>query len=223
VVSESSTPRRPVLTLDDLATPLSRRPERLHALTAAELSTAFSQGLDLAEGKQAGHAQRVCYIASMLGEALGLDAEQRSAVFFGALLHDAGVTQAASDICRQAGVDEDAIFGPSPLKTPEQLRAELPFADMRAVNDAVHQHALLGAEIVQALDLPAEAAQAVAAHHERWDGQASPASLARCSRAGASPTPSASMRVRRLTRRSSRGCSTWRRATSSGLGCTPRT
>ena len=54
-----STSQRPILTLDDLALPLSRRPERLWALTSSELAVAFSQALDLAEGKSVGHAQRV--------------------------------------------------------------------------------------------------------------------------------------------------------------------
>ena len=76
-VVTDNTPRRPVLTLDDLAQPMTRRPERLHALTAADLSIAFSLGLDLAEGKPIGHAQRVCYIATMLADALEVDPQTR--------------------------------------------------------------------------------------------------------------------------------------------------
>lgn len=170
MVSELTPPRRPVLSLDDLAAPLTRRPERVHALTAADLAVAFSQGLDLAEGKPAGHAQRVCYIATTLADALGVDPAQRAGVYFGALLHDIGVTVAAADICRSAGVDEEAIFGPSPLRSPEQLRGELPFADVQAVLDAVHMHCVEGATTVRALDLPEEVAEAVLGHHERWDG-----------------------------------------------------
>ena len=178
MVSESTPPRRPVLTLDDLATPLTRRPERLHALTASELAIAFSQALDLAEGKAVGHAQRVAYIASMLAEALDLTPPQRAGVFFGALLHDAGVTLAASDVCRLAGLDEDAIFGPSPLRSPDELRGEVALADLTSVIEAAHQHCTLGAETVRALDLPDEVVTAVEAHHERWDGRGFPAGTA---------------------------------------------
>ncbi len=170
MVSESSPPGRPVLTLDALARPVSRRPERLNALSASELAIAFSQGLDLAEGKAAGHAQRVCYVATLLAEALNLAPQQRNAVYFGALLHDVGVTLAASDICRIAGIDEDVIFGQSPLKSAEELRADLTFADLSAVADAVHQHCILGAQAVRALDFGEDIAAAVVAHHERWDG-----------------------------------------------------
>jgi len=173
VVRDSSNPRRPVLTLDDLAMPASRRPERLHALTAAELAIALSQGLDLAEGKPVGHAQRVCYIATSLADRMDVDAGERAGAYFGALLHDVGVTLAASDICRVAGVDEETIFGPMPLRAQE-ARGPFAFADQHDVADAVHQHCILGAETVRALDLPEEAAAAVLGHHERWDGQGFP-------------------------------------------------
>jgi len=159
-----------VLSLDDLAAPLTRRPERVHALTAADLAIAFSQGLDLAEGKPVGHAQRVCYIATTLADALDLEPAQRAGVYFGALLHDIGVTAAAADICRTAGIDEEAIFGPSPLRSPDQLRGELPFADVQSMLDAVHMHCVEGAMTIRSLDLPEEVAEAVLGHHERWDG-----------------------------------------------------
>lgn len=177
MVSEVTPPRRPVLSLDDLATPLTRRPERAHALTAADLAIALSQGLDLAEGKEPGHAQRVCYIATMLADAMALEPAQRMGAYFGALLHDIGVTVAAADICRVAGVDEEAIFGPSPLRSPEQLRGELPFADVQSVLDAVHMHCVQGAATVRQLELPEEAARAVLSHHERWDGLGFPDGL----------------------------------------------
>jgi HD-GYP domain-containing protein (c-di-GMP phosphodiesterase class II) len=173
VVSEHPN-TRPILTLDDLAAPMSRRPERLHALTASELAVAFSQALDLAEGKQPGHAQRVCYIATMLADALGLEPAARAGVFFGALLHDAGVTSAAADLCRVAGVDEEAIFGPSPRRSPEELKGTLPFADLNAINAAVQEHPHFGAQIAAALELPEEVSRAITGHHQRWDGRGFP-------------------------------------------------
>jgi HD-GYP domain-containing protein (c-di-GMP phosphodiesterase class II) len=177
VVSDSTSPRRPVLTFNEIAAPLSRRPERLHALTSAELAVAFSQAFDLAEGKPAGHAQRVCYIASALAEAIEAPAETRHAAFFGALLHDAGVTGAAAEICRIAGVDEESIFGPSPKAAPEDLRGSLPFADSTAIREAYRRHAALGADVAIALDLGEETAAAVRSHHERCDGQGFPEGL----------------------------------------------
>jgi len=173
VVSDSNQPRRPVLTLDDLALPITRRPERLHALTAAELAIALSQGLDLAEGKPVGHAQRVCYIATSIADRLELAPDERAGAYFAALLHDVGVTLAASDICRVAGVDEETIFGPMPLRAAES-RGTFAFADQHDVADAVHQHCFLGAETVRTLELPDQVATAVLGHHERWDGEGFP-------------------------------------------------
>ncbi len=178
MVTENLPPRRPILTLEDLARPMSRRPERLHALTAADLSIALSQGLDLAEGKPVGHAKRVCYIAAMLADALELDAPRRSGVYFGALLHDIGVTPSSADLCRVAGVDEEAIFGPLPTRALDPQRPGLGFADRGAVLEAIYQHTTLGADTVRSLELPDEAATAVVAHHENWDGSGFPQGLA---------------------------------------------
>lgn len=177
MVSDSSLPRRPVLTLDELAQPLTRRPERLHALSSAELTVAFSRALDMAEGKEAGHAQRVCYIATHLAEALKLEEESRAGIFFGALLHDAGVTTASADLFRAAGVDETTIFGPSPLPPRDEHRGHSLFADREAIDDAVHTHSIAGAEIALRLDLGDETALVIEHHHERWDGEGYPHGL----------------------------------------------
>ena len=173
-----STSQRPVLTLDDLAIPLSRRPERLWALSQSDLALAFSQALDLAEGKSVGHAQRVAYIAVSLAEAMGVSPEQRTGVYFGSLLHDAGVSGAAAEICRITGIDEEQIFGPSPLRGPREIRATLPFADIETMVAAVHQHAPIGSDIIEMLKLTPEASRAVAEHHERWDGRGYPDGMA---------------------------------------------
>jgi putative nucleotidyltransferase with HDIG domain len=173
VVSEQMPPRRPVLTLDDLARPATRRPERLHALTAADLAVGFSLALDLAEGKPLGHARRVCYIATTLADALGLEAEARSGVYFGALLHDIGVTPAGAGLCRAAGIDEEAIFGPLPARQ-RQDGHDRAFDDHSAVVDATRRHTALGADLVRELELPEEAARAVMAHHEEWSGSGYP-------------------------------------------------
>lgn len=176
VVSDSTSPRRPVLSLDELAQPLTRRPERLYALSAGQLAVAFSRGLDLAEGKETGHAQRVCYIASRLAEGLDLDEEQRDGVFFAALLHDAGVGAVAGDLFRAAGIDETAIFAAAPLTHDEHRGPH--FADRNAIDEAVRSHATSGGDVVRKLELGEIAARAVEHHHERWDGQGYPDGLA---------------------------------------------
>ena len=178
MVSESSTPRRPVLTLDELAQPLTRRPERLYALTTAELAVAFSKGLDLAEGKEVGHALRVCYIATQLADVLKIEEPTRTGVYFGALLHDVGVTSSSADLFRAAGVDEMAIFGPSPMRPREEPRGASLFADRTPIDDAVHGHCVAGAGIARQLELGDETATAIEYHHERWDGEGYPLGVA---------------------------------------------
>lgn len=176
MVSDSSAPRRPILTLDEMAQPLTRRPERLYALTAGQLAVSFSRGLDLAEGKETGHAQRVCYVAARVAEALELDEEQRDAVFFAALLHDSGVSAVSGDLFRAAGIDETAIFAAAPLAPNDEHRGPH-FADRNAIDEAVRSHATAGADVVRSLDLGEIAARAVEHHHERWDGQGYPDAL----------------------------------------------
>jgi HD-GYP domain-containing protein (c-di-GMP phosphodiesterase class II) len=178
VVSESTPPRRPILTLDDLARPMTRRPERLHALTSAELAIAFSQGLDLAEGKAAGHAQRVCYIATSIADAMSLEPAARSAVFYAALLHDIGVTPASSDLCRIAGIDEEAIFGPSPLRARDEARRDPFVTESDIVAEALAGHCTQGAAVVEQLELGEAVGAAIASHHEQWNGGGFPAGIA---------------------------------------------
>lgn len=178
MVSETTPPRRPILTLDDLARPLTRRPERLHALTAAELAIAFSQGLDLAEGKAPGHAQRVCYVAASLADAMSLEPAKRGAVFYAALLHDIGVAPAASDVCRVAGIDEEAIFGPSPLRGAQEGRRDPFSTETDVVSEALAGHVVKGAEVAERLELGEGVGGAVASHHEQWDGGGFPEGIA---------------------------------------------
>ncbi len=175
MAAESTSPQRPILTLDELTQPLTRRPERIHALSAAELAIAFSRALDLAEGKDVGHAQRVCYIATQIADKLELAEPSRSGVYFAALLHDIGVTPASADLFRAAGVDEMAVFGPAPLSVREDShRGVSVFADREAIDDAIESHGPLGADIARKLDLGEEAARAIEHHHERWDGAGYP-------------------------------------------------
>jgi len=124
-----------------------------------------------------GHAQRVCYIASTLGLAVGLSNEERQALFYAALLHDIGAPMASSALSTLSGVAEHDLFAASPLRSPEQMAAEGSPATFQAVVQVFHQHSLLGARAIGGLELPAPTADLVLAHHERWDGGGYPAGL----------------------------------------------
>lgn len=137
----------------------------------------LSQGLDLAEGRPMGHAQRVCYIASTLALEVGLSSEERLALFYAALFHDIGVPIASPVLSGLPGVAEDDLFAASPLRSPEQLAGEAAPGAFQALIQVFHQHSLLGARAVGGLDLPTPVADIVLAHHERWDGAGYPAGL----------------------------------------------
>jgi HD-GYP domain-containing protein (c-di-GMP phosphodiesterase class II) len=138
---------------------------------------ALSQGLDLAEGRLMGHAQRVCYIASVLALEVGLSSEERLALFYAALFHDIGVSIASPSLTTLTGVAEDDLFAASPLRSPEQLAGEMAPGAFQTVVQTFHQHSLLGARAIGGLDLPAPVTDIVLAHHERWDGAGYPAGL----------------------------------------------
>ena len=153
------------------------QPRRLPVLEPAEVVVVLSQGLDLAEGRPMGHAQRVCYIASTLALEVGLSSEERLALFYAALFHDIGVPMASTALSSLPGVAEDELFAASPLRTPEQLAGEESPGAFQALIQVFHQHSLLGARAVDGLDLPAPVVDIVLAHHERWDGAGYPAGL----------------------------------------------
>lgn len=152
-------------------------PQALPALTPAELVAALSQGLDLAEGRPLGHAQRVCYIASCLAEHIGLSAQMRLCVYHASLLHDLGVTVASASLSTIPGLSEDSLFAASPLRPPEELAVESAPASYEAILKAFHEHCTLGPEAIEPLHLPAEVASIVASHHENWDGCGYPLGL----------------------------------------------
>ena len=145
-------------------------PRTLPALTPAELVAALSQGLDLAEGRPMGHAQRVCYIAASVADEVGLSSQLRVALYYASLVHDIGVPLASAGLSTIAGVSEDALFAASPLRPPEQLAVESTPAAYQAIVQAFHHHCALGAKAVSGLGLPAEVTRIIAAHHENWDG-----------------------------------------------------
>jgi HD-GYP domain-containing protein (c-di-GMP phosphodiesterase class II) len=125
-----------------------------------------------------GHAQRVCYIAMSLARSLELTERKQEAAYYAALLHDLGVPRASADLSQLIGINEDSLFAASPRKSPEELAAECPSTEIETVIAAFHHHCLWGGEEARRLGLPPEAAEAIAAGHEHWDGSGYPEGLA---------------------------------------------
>jgi len=130
---------------------LRTRAERLGAATMETLLNT----IDANDEITGAHVRRVAAYALILGEAAGLDDRMQHSVERIALFHDIGKLHGALT----------DIFHESSKLTPEERRA-------------VMTHPLRGAEVLAPLAAFYPAlAKAVAAHHERWDGNGYPKGL----------------------------------------------
>jgi len=66
----------------------------------SEVVSALSYALDITEGQPTGHAVRTCVIGMRLGEQLGLDGAERSALFYALLLKDLGCSSNSARLTR---------------------------------------------------------------------------------------------------------------------------
>ncbi len=149
---------------------------RLQQHTISGLLIPVSQALDLAEGREPGHAARVAYIASALAATLELGKEEQLATMYAALTHDIGAIAAGADLAGYTRGDERLVFASLPLLTPDEAVAGASDTPDEIV-DRVAEHVTHGARAVRELDLPDSVAKAVATHHERWDGGGYPRGL----------------------------------------------
>ena len=94
---------------------------------AAELVAAVSAAGDFAKGLPEEQAQRTCAIALALCDALGLDGEQRRAVFYIALLRYVGCTATASDMAADAALGSEQMQE-FPLKRSDRHGPTTPVA-----------------------------------------------------------------------------------------------
>ena len=107
--SEASTPRRPF----DGLTPWPRAdnegvvPDAPGSLVRqSEVISALSRAVDLTEGQPMGHAARTCMIGMRLAADAGLDATDRSALFYALLLKDVGCSSTAARVSELLGGDD---------------------------------------------------------------------------------------------------------------------
>jgi putative two-component system response regulator len=96
------------------------------------------------------HCQRMAGLAARLGRRLGLAAEEREALEYGAVLHDVG----------KIGVPEAILRKQGPL-TPDEWTI-------------LRRHPETGAEICRPLGLSQWLMPVIRHHHERWDGTGYP-------------------------------------------------
>ena len=114
---------------------------------------ALSNAVEARAGYGGKHAERVTAFALEIAQALELSLSEKPEIEFGFLLHDIG----------KVAIPDAILSKPAALTDEEQA--------------LMKRHALIGAQIVDAIDLGG-AADVVRSHHERWDGQGYPDGLA---------------------------------------------
>jgi HD-GYP domain-containing protein (c-di-GMP phosphodiesterase class II) len=120
-------------------------------LTAVEK---LAQSVALRDTYTGEHSRRATRFALLLGEQLGLSAEDLDMLRYFTPLHDIG----------KIGIADGILRTPDPL-TPEE------FANMQS-------HTILGAKIIQLVPEFRPGLAIVRSHHERWDGHGYPDGLA---------------------------------------------
>ena len=109
--------------------------------------------LDAREHEEAGHSMRVAEYALRLAQEMGLPTSERTALKFGAMLHDIG----------KIGVGEGILVKAGPLGEDERTELE--------------RHPVIGYEILRGIRFIQGAAEIVLCHQERYDGSGYPNGL----------------------------------------------
>ena len=165
----------------------------------AELVAALSLGIDLGFGQPMEHVLRQCLIALRIGEALGLDGEERAVVYYSSLLVNIGCHTDAHEqakwfgddiACKSVKYDYDphsvrmAVAGMrqlgSGLPPLHRFRLGLEFAisGHREVNGMIEHHAAIARQMGEHLKLPIPVLESLGAAYEFWDGRGWPGDLA---------------------------------------------
>lgn len=164
----------------------------------AELVGALSLGIDLGFGQPMEHVLRQCWIALRLAERLGLDDDERSVVYYTALLTNVGCHTDAHEQARWFGDDialksdkyvhglhgaRSAIAGLRRLGAGQpvlqRFRVGLNFAlsGHRDVEQMIARHSAMARTLAAEIGLPVEVQDAVDASYEQWDGKGWPGDL----------------------------------------------
>ena len=147
--------RSGVRTSDEIGTLAFSFDEMTERLQRQHLSTirALTSAIDARDPYTMGHSVRVGQLAMMLGRRLGVDDATLSQLEIGGYLHDIG----------KIGIRDSVLLKPEKLTDDERC--------------AIEEHPRIGLAILEAVDLPDEVVEFVAAHHERLDGSGYPHGL----------------------------------------------
>jgi HD-GYP domain-containing protein (c-di-GMP phosphodiesterase class II) len=163
----------------------------------SEVVSALSHALDVTGGQPMGHAERSCLIGLRLAEAVDLESDRRSSLFYALLLKDAGCSTTAATTASVFGGDDQQVKRESrvidtkrPLQTLGYLRRNVaPGAPLRerarhlravvamangGVDELERMRCERGAQIALGIGLDEDAAAAIGQLFEHWDGNGHP-------------------------------------------------
>lgn len=118
------------------------------------LIRALASTIDAKDRYTFGHSEMVARYAALIGEHLGLSAQEMRGLETAAYLHDIG----------KIGVRDAVLTKPAHLTPIER--------------QVVETHPVVGAEILEKIVFPWPVVEAVRHHHEHWDGSGYPLGLA---------------------------------------------
>ncbi len=127
--------------------------ERLYQ-SYAQTTKAISRAIDAKDPYNQGHSEGVADIAVKIAKKMGLSVDAVRGVEIAAYLHDVG----------KIGISEDLLNKPAQLSEEE--------------TEQIRQHPALGVSILEPIDFPWPVLAVVEHHHERFDGEGYPDSLA---------------------------------------------
>ena len=176
---------------------MSQNPFPLPAgLKLAELISALSHALDITEGQPQGHCMRCCWIGMHLGQAMGLDDNQRWELYYTLLLKDLGCSSNAARIC-QLYLTDDLDFKRDFKRVgdslPQVVRFVLQHTGLKAglaerfrsvlhvlregpamAQELIQTRCQRGAEIARLLRFSEGVATGIYHLDEHWSGQGKP-------------------------------------------------
>jgi HD-GYP domain-containing protein (c-di-GMP phosphodiesterase class II) len=163
-------------------------------LRLSEILAALSYALDITEGQPDGHTVRTCLIGMRLADDVGVEVEDRAALFYALLLKDAGCSSNAAKISALFGTDDFVAKRNAKTVNHSYLPDALGYvlrsvsskrdlvrvlrAGPKTAGQLIEIRCERGAEIARMLDMPEETAAAVRALDEHWDGKGHPDGLA---------------------------------------------
>jgi HD-GYP domain-containing protein (c-di-GMP phosphodiesterase class II) len=165
----------------------------------ADLVAALSLGVDLGFGQPMEHVLRQCLIALRLADRIGLDDDERSVVYYTALLVNVGCHADAHEQAKWFGDDIELkahkydyefrsvrgalaslrlVGSGNPPLHRFRVGFEFAVSGHRDLDGMIAHHAALACSLAGEVGLPRSVQDAVGSSYEQWDGRGWPGKLA---------------------------------------------